>query len=225
MQLHRDFSLKVKALDDQEGTFIGYASTYGGPPDLVGDIIEPGAFKRAIDNQNAGYPLLWAHLPSEPLGLAKISDSATGLIVHGTLVMTDPAAQRAQAHLRAGSIKGLSIGYSIPQERASINAATGVRSIREIKLYEVSLVAIPANRLAVVTSVKSLGDIETMLRNVKPSDVDDGVLVTLRSIDVALKSLLPENGADEARALQLAADAAGLKDFALNLALELKRIA
>jgi hypothetical protein len=43
--LTRDFSLKVKALDDS-GTFTGYASTYGGPPDMVGDVIEPGAYHR-----------------------------------------------------------------------------------------------------------------------------------------------------------------------------------
>jgi hypothetical protein len=42
-----------------------------------------------------GYPLLWAHEQSKPLGLAQISDSAAGLVVNGTMVMADPAAQRA----------------------------------------------------------------------------------------------------------------------------------
>src|SRR5437016_13791524 len=111
----RDFSLKLtmKSLDDS-GTFVGLASPYGRPADMVGDIIEPGAYKQAIASQGAGVPLLWSHLQSEPLGLAKVSDSAAGLVVNGSLVMSDPAAQRAYAHLKAGSIKGLSIGYTLP---------------------------------------------------------------------------------------------------------------
>jgi HK97 family phage prohead protease len=122
--LTRDFSLRVKALDDS-GTFTGYCSTYGGPPDLVGDIIEPGAYKQAIASQGNGYPLLWAHQQSEPLGLVKISDSAAGLVCNASMVMADPAAQRAYAHLKAGSIKGLSIGYTRQREGAAGGGRTG----------------------------------------------------------------------------------------------------
>ena len=68
----QDFSLKLKSLDD-EGSFTGYASTYGGPPDLVGDIIEPGAFAQSIAEQGKGYPLLWSHRTDEPIGLVKVT--------------------------------------------------------------------------------------------------------------------------------------------------------
>jgi HK97 family phage prohead protease len=191
MQYQRDFSLKVKALDEQTGTFTGYASTYHGV-DLVGDTILPGSFKRSVDNQGDGYPLLWAHQPSEPLGLAKVSDSAAGLVVSGSMVMADPAAQRAYAHLKAGSIKGLSIGFTLPPESSGKTTfnADGTRTIRELKLWEISLVAIPANPLAQVTSVKSLAQVESLLRGVKPGDVDAVLMEQLRGIDSALKGLL-----------------------------------
>lgn len=195
MQYQRDFPLKVKALDDQTGTFTGYASTYGGPPDLMGDVIEPGAFKRAIDNQGAGYPLLWSHMSSEPLGLARISDSAAGLVVNGSMVMADPAAQRANAHLKAGSIRGLSIGFGLPPESTGKTTynADGTRTIREIKLYEISLVAIPANPLALVTSVKSLQQVDALLHGIKSGDVTGDTLAQLRAIDLTLKSLLQKD--------------------------------
>jgi HK97 family phage prohead protease len=196
--LTRDFSLKVKVLDDS-GTFTGYASTYGGPPDLTGDIIEPGAYKQAIASQGAGYPLLWAHQQSEPLGLAKVSDSAAGLVVNGSMVMADPIAQRAYAHLKAGSIKGLSIGFNLPPESSGkvTYGNDGTRTIREIKLFEVSLVAIPANPLAQVTSVKSLAQVEHLLRSYRAGEVTAADIDQFRSIDLALKALLRKDGACE----------------------------
>jgi HK97 family phage prohead protease len=112
--MHRDFHLKIKSPVDAAGTFSGIASTYDGV-DLVGDTIAPGAFKQAIQQQGSGgCPLLFGHSQLEPLGLARISDSSAGLIVAGQLVSADPNAQRAHAHLKAGSIRGLSIGFQVP---------------------------------------------------------------------------------------------------------------
>ena len=161
----RDFSLKVKALAD-EGTFSGLASTYGGI-DLLGDTIAPGAFKQAIASQGTGYPLLWSHNAAEPIGLGRVADSSSGLIVNGTLVMGDPAAQRALLHLKAGSIRGLSIGYQVPDGKSEIQS-DGARLLREIKLYEISLVAIPADPRAQVFSVK---DATAVLANLRTSDL------------------------------------------------------
>jgi HK97 family phage prohead protease len=104
--LTRDFPLRVKALDDQSGAFTGYASTYGAPADLTGDIVLPGAFAQSIAQQGAGYRLLWSHKQDEPLGIAKVSDSANGLVVSGTLLMSDSGAQRAHAFLKAGCHQG-----------------------------------------------------------------------------------------------------------------------
>jgi hypothetical protein len=128
------------------------------------------------------------------LGLAKLSDSAAGLVVNGSMVMADPAAQRAYAHLKAGSIKGMSIGFTLPPEASGkvSYGADGTRTIREVKLWEVSLVAIPANPLAQVTSVKSLAQVERLLSGIKHGDVtgDADLAAQLRSIDLTLKSLL-----------------------------------
>jgi HK97 family phage prohead protease len=86
--LTRDFPLKLKAFEDS-GAFTGYASTYGDPPDLVGDVIEPGAFRQTIASQGKGLPLLWAHDTAEPVGIVQAEDAKDGLMVHGRLVMDE----------------------------------------------------------------------------------------------------------------------------------------
>ncbi len=157
--------LKLKSLD-AGGTFTGIAATYNGL-DMVGDTIVPEAFKQAIAQQGADYPLLFAHDQSQPLGVGKISDSTSGLVVTGSLVLADPNAVRAQAHMRAGSIKGLSIGYTVPDGKSEIQR-DGTRVLKEIKLHEISLVAVPADPGAMVTSVK---DAAGVLANVKVEDL------------------------------------------------------
>jgi hypothetical protein len=108
------------------------------------------------------------------------------------MVMADPAAQRAYAHLKAGSIKGLSIGFNLPPESSGkvTYSSDGTRTLKEVHLHEVSLVAIPANPRAQVVTVKSLAQIETVLRCYRPGDVTGDTLTQLKGIDLALKALL-----------------------------------
>lgn len=191
--IFRDYSLKVKALDDT-GAFTGYASTYGPPADLVGDIIEPGAFKQAIQMQGKGFPLLLAHDQAAPLGLAKVSDSSSGLVVNGSLLLDDPAAQRAYTHLKAGSIRGLSIGFTLPSGAGKVSYADdGTRTLKEIHLHEISLVAVPANQRAVVTGVKTLGDVRHVLATMRDA-TDPDVIQELRSVSTEVKRLLKKDG-------------------------------
>src|SRR5271170_6051856 len=201
--LTQDFTLRLKQLPDEDGTFTGYGSTYGGPPDLVGDIIEPGAFQQSIAQQGKGLPLLWSHRTDQPIGTAKLSDDTKGLLVHGSLVLADPKAQAAHAHLKAGSIKAMSIGYDVPHGQGKVSYADdGTRTLKEIKLYEISLVAIPANPRAQITAVKSLADCEHVVRALRDATEPDA-LFALKSIDRELKRLLAGAGrdSDDAEAL------------------------
>jgi HK97 family phage prohead protease len=197
----RDYSfrLNAKSLDSTTGTFTGLASTYGGPPDLQGDIIEPGAFKAAIASQGNGVPLLWAHKQDEPIGLAKMSDSPSGLVINGTLLMTDSGAARAYNFMKAGVIKGISIGYTAPSESSGkvIYGNDGTRTLKELMIHECSVVAVPANPRAQVVTVKSLSQVESLLRSFRPGDVQGDTLDQLRSIDLTLKSLLKKDSSGD----------------------------
>jgi HK97 family phage prohead protease len=209
----RDFRLSVKALSD-EGAFTGLAATYSNV-DLTGDIIEPGSFRQAIAQQKGGYPLLWSHRQDEPIGIGRIEDSKDGLLVHGQLLMADPAAVRAHAHIKAGTIKGLSIGFTVPRGEGKVQYRDdGVRVLKEIFLHEISVVAVPANPKAQVLTVKSLGEVRHMLTSLKDGDITEDLLSDLFDIHRELKRLLadrdPENQREDTLR-ELRAFASGLK--------------
>jgi hypothetical protein len=79
-----------------------------------------------------------------------------GPVVEGRLlVKDDPLAARAYAHLKAGSVTGLSIGYRIPKGGAEWDPKSETYRLKQLDLYEVSLVTFPANDEAQVESVKA----------------------------------------------------------------------
>jgi HK97 family phage prohead protease len=182
----KTFGLRVKNVNGVEGTFTGWAAVYNNV-DLGGDIIQPGAFAKTLQS-NPTVPVLWQHRTSEPLGTGRLSDGAKGLQIEGSLVLEDPLAQRALAHLRAQSVRGLSIGFDIIQADTTPD---GNRLLKELRVWEVSLATLPMNEAALVTGVKSLGDVLPLLSGLTGVDLDRETLAQLRGISAQLKRLLP----------------------------------
>jgi uncharacterized protein len=145
------FNLKVKSVAP-DGTFVGIGAVYNNV-DLGGDKILPGAFARTIAATKT-FPLLWQHDPGSPIGTVKVSDSPQGLQVAGQLLLSDPTAKKAYEFLKAGVIRGLSIGFETIQD----SLEDGVRLLKELRLWELSVVTFPMNQEAMVTAVKSLSD-------------------------------------------------------------------
>ncbi|MDT8071201.1 MAG: HK97 family phage prohead protease [Terriglobia bacterium] len=145
----KDLRFEIKSIAE-DGTFTGMAAVYGNT-DLQGDVIEPGAFTRTLKDHNGEIKLLWQHDPSKPLGKGKITDTSAGLQIEGRLALGITAARDAYESLKAGIVDGLSIGYDVIRQ----NAKDGKRFLKELRLFEVSLVTFPANPLATVTAVKS----------------------------------------------------------------------
>ena len=85
-----------------------------------------------------------------------MTDSAQGLMVEGQLLLSDPTAQKAYSFLKAGILKGLSIGY----ETVKANYVDDVRELAELKLWELSVVMFPMNEGALVTGIKAMSDDE-----------------------------------------------------------------
>lgn len=155
-----DFAFKAEAPDDS-GEFEGYASTFGNV-DQGGDVVDPGAFVAGIEKaklEGRTIPLLWQHDQHEPIGYWKdISEDSNGLFVKGQLLVdVDPLAKRAHGLLRAKALGGMSIGYRVPAGGAQPDAKNkGVTRLKTIDLREISLVTMPMNIQARVTTVKSI---------------------------------------------------------------------
>lgn len=146
----RGFKFDVKSIDEQ-GIFEGYAAVFGNE-DLGGDIIEPGAFKKTLQ-ENPRMPILWQHDPREPIGVTlEAYEDMHGLRVRGQLNLETSRGREAYALLKQGALKGLSIGYDAIKE-----VWEGARRrLKEIRLWEWSLVTFPMNPLAQVTAVKAV---------------------------------------------------------------------
>lgn len=156
---HLEFPLALKSLGD-DGLFKGYASVFD-VVDSHKDVIVRGAFRRTLEEQGDGIKLLWQHRADEPIGkITQIYEDERGLYVEGKLLLQVSRAQEAHALLRSGALEGMSIGYTVRD--FDIDEATGVRILKDIDLWEISLVTFPANAGAQVTNVKQLGLPETI---------------------------------------------------------------
>lgn len=211
---------KVKYTDADNGILEGYASTWVRVPDSYGDVVKEGAFKHSLEtrwNGGTGIPLLWAHQMdnlSSYIGIAQATEDDNGLHFIASFDATEEA-QRVRELYKDGRLSKFSFAYDILDE-APVELEDGVKAneLRELDLYEISCVCVPANDTAEVIEVKSAEDpeekseepeVKTGRRN---SGKDEGTIRdTISALEAgiaSLRSLLdadePEDGEDEAKA-------------------------
>jgi len=141
--------LQTKILADDTGAIEGLAWPFG-TADRVGDVIEPGAFAGA----RLPLPMLFGHDPNDPVGAwTEALESRDGLRLKGRLLVAEVArAREVHALVKAGAVRGLSVGFMI---RKAVPRAAGGRTITALDLVECSLVTTPAHPGARVISAKS----------------------------------------------------------------------
>jgi len=146
--------LHIKALDAETRTIRGTASTP--EPDRMGDVVEPLGitFKNPL-------PLLLYHNTQKPVGQVKFfPPTAAGLDFEATLPTVDEAGtvrdriEEAWTSIKTGLLAGVSIGFRAIEE--AFNKETMGFRFLKTEVLELSLVAIPANAGATISSIKSL---------------------------------------------------------------------
>jgi hypothetical protein len=144
--------LELTALSDRE--FEGHGSVFGNE-DLGGDVVLPGAFKRTLaQHVKSGRlpPMFWMHDPGRVAGKwLDMYEDDDGLHVKGVLAPT-PLGDEIRTLLKMDAVSGLSIGYSTLDADYDDD---GRRLLKEVELWEVSVVSLPMNPLAQVTHAKS----------------------------------------------------------------------
>ncbi|HEP7980080.1 TPA: phage major capsid protein [Pseudomonas aeruginosa] len=152
--MNRAYSvLTVKALDDGQRVITGVATTPN--PDRVGDIIEP----LGVEYKNP-LPLLWQHEHDKPVGTVTF-DKPTAKGITFTAQLADvqedgklkERIDEAWQSLKAGLVRGVSIGFR-PIEYSWMDDG-GIRFI-QTEVFELSLVTIPCNVDATISTIKSL---------------------------------------------------------------------
>jgi HK97 family phage prohead protease len=154
----KGFRLDVKreTLSD-DGTFEGHASVFGNI-DSYGDIVDKGAFTKTL-KEGKEFPMLFNHNMNEVLGKIEAKQDRAGLYVKGIFELGVKRAEEIYLLLKSGAIKGLSIGYSTIRKDTEKIKDQFIRIIKELKLFEVSVVVFPANTLANVEAVKMMDEL------------------------------------------------------------------
>jgi len=142
---------KLTALGPKE--FEGHGAIFGNR-DFGGDRIERGAFYSTLkkwESKKKWPPMLWSHDPSEVPGVwTHMSEDSDGLLVRGSFVDTTRG-RDTYVLAKSGAVTGLSIGYQVVKS----DWEKDVRVLKEIDLWEISLVALPMNEFATIENVKA----------------------------------------------------------------------
>jgi HK97 family phage prohead protease len=155
----RYVAAEIKATE--EGTIEGYGSVFG-DLDSYSDVVAPNAFKRTLtEAKNIGRmpAMLWQHNPEQPIGVwTEMREDNHGLVVKGKLADTTMG-RDAHNLMKLGALTGLSIGYVTVE--SEVDKKTGVRTLLDVDLIEVSPVTFPALDSARISSVKNAEHIST----------------------------------------------------------------
>lgn len=140
--------LQIKSDNNNDGIVSGYAATYNNT-DSVNDVFYGGAFseiKRSIK-------MLLEHRTDQLIGVWNdIKEDQQGLFVEGKISTKTSYGGNAYELAKDGVLTDLSVGY-IAKDYSWDDK--GIRHIKKADLFEVSLVAFPANEMARIISVKS----------------------------------------------------------------------
>lgn len=151
-------TLQVKSVTetDDERIITGIATTPN--TDRDDDILEPMGAKF-----NLPIPLLWHHNHNQPIGevtAAEITDKGITITAKIAKVADEGKLKQrvdeAWQSIKSGLVKCLSVGFKI-KEYNYLENSWGLH-IKEWEWYELSVVTVPANADAVITSVKQIKD-------------------------------------------------------------------
>lgn len=145
-------TFEIKAVDDETNIVEGYASTFGGEPDAYDDVIVKGAFSKTIQERGDRVKYLWQHDWNKPIGkVIELREDEIGLYFKAKISETAKGKEAMQL-MKDRVIDRVSIGYSTV--KAEYDSETGIRYLKEIRLFEISAVTFPANDRAIITSAK-----------------------------------------------------------------------
>lgn len=143
-------STKFEVREDADGmTFEGYAAVFNSASEPLPFIerIAPGAFKRTL-RERSDVKLLWNHDSNHPLastraGSLKLTEDSRGLKVEARLANTQAGRDAAEL-IRSNVVDAMSFGFTVPEGGAEWNENGTERTLKSVRLFEVSIVPWPA---------------------------------------------------------------------------------
>ena len=140
-------NMEVRAEGENSNTLVGYAAMFDMPSVDMGftEYVSRGAFTKTLKD-GADVRLLLDHagapLARTRSGTLRLSEDERGLRVEADLDPTNPLAQTVLSALRRGDMNQMSFAFRTIRDSWSKDGA--VRELREVQLYDVSVVTFPA---------------------------------------------------------------------------------
>ncbi|MDQ3107312.1 MAG: HK97 family phage prohead protease [Actinomycetota bacterium] len=140
--------------DSTATTFVGHAAVFNSPTLIGGqrygfmEQVAPGAFRKTI--KDADVRFLFNHDPNFLLartkaGTLRLDEDDTGLHVEADLEDSDPDAARVLGKMRSGLLDQMSFAFeSLAEEVDTLDDGMEIRTLTEVKLWDVSVVTYPA---------------------------------------------------------------------------------
>ena len=160
----RSFAFRLDSVDES-GTFEGVASVFGNPIDTYPPTrVLPGAFTRTLAENFRRIKILYQHDLTQPIGLpVLLREDAEGLFIKGELGRS-ALAQSVREDIRPlplaqrPILDELSIGFDAVREEfvREEGASEPVRLLKEVALWEVSIVTWGADNKARIRAAHAL---------------------------------------------------------------------
>lgn len=164
------------ATEEQPSKITGYAAVFNSKTTIGGwfdEVIEPGAFARSL-SENGDIRALFNHNWDNVLGRTKsgtlrLEEDEKGLKFEIELPNTSVGRDLAESMSR-GDINQCSFGFWITEENWDYSVEPALRTIKEVELYEISVVSIPAyddTEVSLVRSKEIGKEIEQRMKMIK----------------------------------------------------------
>jgi HK97 family phage prohead protease len=145
-------------MDDEKGIIKGYASMFNNK-DSDGDVITKGAYTKTLQENSERIAFLYQHNMNQPIGKPlSMKEDEKGLFIEAK-ISDSSLGQDVKTMVSEGILKEFSVGF-IPIKE---DPQRDVNYIKEIKLFEFSLVTLAANPLAKVTEYKGTKSVDNLM--------------------------------------------------------------
>ena len=145
-------------IDDEKCIIKGYASMFNNV-DSDNDIITKGAYTKTLQENINRIAFLYQHNMAQPIGKPiSMNEDDNGLFIEAK-ISDSTLGRDVKTMVSEGILKEFSVGF-IPIKEEQIG---NVNYIKEIKLFEFSLVTLAANPLAQVTEYKGTKSVDDLM--------------------------------------------------------------
>lgn len=205
------FETKELNWNGESRTISGYAAIFGNV-DKVRDVLVKGCFAKSIQDRgpestaNDKIIMLWQHDRKEPIGkITVLKEDDRGLYFEAVIDDVERGNQTLK-QLESGTLNQFSIGYSYVWDNCEYDSERDVLIVKEVILYEISVVSIGCNAETEYLGLKSeenpynelKAEIESVCKGLSISKKEE--VQTIISKALSLVNFKPEKPLEEKQA-------------------------